>query len=212
VISAVLVVAGSPAPASAATRTVALWYMNETSGTVMHDWSGHRNRGTLHHVTLGEPSRHGSAYGFNGHSSYVHVSDSPSLDPGSAPFSITVNLRFGRVPAKNHDYDVLRKGLSTTRGGDYKIEILHTGMALCLFKGSARALSFTHGPNLGDGRWHKVTCAKRDHSIRLVVDGTVYSRSGTVGTIANSYGVNIGAKPEEDYFQGRIDGAHIVLG
>jgi Concanavalin A-like lectin/glucanases superfamily len=212
VIATALFAAGLPATASAATATVALWHMDETSGAVMRDSSGHGNNGALHNVAVGQTSPHGKAYGFNGTSSYVKVADDPSLDPARAPVSVSLKVKFSQRPASNRDYDLLRKGLATTAGGDYKIEILDTGMAFCVFKGSAGTASLTRGPNLGNGRWHTIQCTKIDHSIKLVVDGTVYSRAVTVGSIANSSSVVIGAKPGDDYFKGLLDEVRVVVG
>lgn len=58
--------------ASASTGTVALWHMDETSGTTMFDSVGTHN-GTLHSVQLGQTGFSGRSYGFNGSSSYVAV-------------------------------------------------------------------------------------------------------------------------------------------
>src|SRR5579859_4961370 len=53
---------------------VALWHMNETTGSTMHDATIYKNNGTLHNVTLGESGINSSkAYGFNGSNSYVSV-------------------------------------------------------------------------------------------------------------------------------------------
>ncbi|MDP9226102.1 MAG: LamG domain-containing protein, partial [Actinomycetota bacterium] len=180
--------------------------------SVMHDSSGHGNDGALHYVALGQPSAHGTAYGFNGKSSYVSVPDSSSLDPGGAPISITMNVKFSQVPADQKDYDLIRKGLATTSGGDYKIEIVDTGMAFCVFRGSLGALTLRRGPNLGDGNWHTIQCSKDDTSIKLVVDGTVYSKVGIVGSIANSSNVIVGAKPGDDYYNGLMDEVQVVTG
>ncbi len=212
VIATALFAAGLQPPASAVTSTAALWHMDETSGSVMRDSSGHGNDGALHNVALGQLSSQGTAYGFNGKSSYVSVPDSSSLDPGSVPLSITLNIKFSQVPADQRDYDLIRKGLATTAGGDYKIEIVDTGMAFCVFRGSRGSVTLRRGPNLGDGKWHTIQCSKSDTSIKLVVDGTVYSKLGTVGSIANSSAVNVGAKPGDDYYNGLIDEVQVVTG
>ena len=80
------------------------------------------NSGTLSNITLGVPGLAGTAYGFNGVDSIVTVPDSPTLNPGSSDFSFTLSVRFTLIPKS--DYDLLRKGLSTTQGGDYKLEAL----------------------------------------------------------------------------------------
>src|SRR5439155_12704584 len=117
--AAALTVAFSAHAASAA--TVALWHMDETSGSTMRDSVG-ANNGTLKNVALGKSGFLHSAYGFNGSSSIVTVPSSSALNPGSADFSFLVHVKFSKLPPT--DYDLLRKGLSSTAGGDYKLEIL----------------------------------------------------------------------------------------
>src|SRR5207245_951252 len=51
------------------TGLAALWHMDETSGTVMYDAVGNHT-GTLHSVAVGQSGYLGTAFGFNGSSSY----------------------------------------------------------------------------------------------------------------------------------------------
>ncbi|MDP9222822.1 MAG: LamG domain-containing protein [Actinomycetota bacterium] len=204
--------AGLQAPASAVTSTVALWHMDETSGSVMHDSSGHGNDGALHNVALGQLSPHGYAYGFNGKSSYVKVPNSPSLNPGSAGLTITMNLKFTQLPANDADYDLLRKGLAGTAGGDFKIEIRDNGMAFCRFRGSSGAATLRKGPHLQDGNWHTLQCVKTDTTIQLVIDGVTYSKAAVVGSISNSSDVIVGAKPGDDFYNGLLDEVVVAVG
>ena len=87
----------SSAAAGATQPLVALWKMDETSGTVMRDSVG-SHTGTLHSVQLGVPGFKGTAYGFTG-SSYVTVPSAGDLNPGSANISITVHLKATSAPA-----------------------------------------------------------------------------------------------------------------
>jgi hypothetical protein len=111
------------APALAAPAPAAVWSMNETSGSVMGDSSGHANNGTLKNIKLGVPGYAGTGYGFNGTSSRVIVKNSASLNPGSADITITVHVATTTLPAD--DYDLIRKGFQSTSGGDFKIEIVN---------------------------------------------------------------------------------------
>ena len=113
--------------ASAASTAPAVWLMSETSGTTMTDSSGYANNGTTYNVTM---------TGANGYvfdpakRSKVVVPDSPTLDPGSSTVT---------VPASGTDYDLLRKGVNATTGGEYKLEIVNVngkGRAFCLVKDS----------------------------------------------------------------------------
>jgi len=198
------------ATASASAATAGLWHMNETSGTVMHDSAG-SNDGTLHSVALGQPGLKGTAYGFNGSSSYVSVPDSDSLDPGTAKFSIQISVNFTAIPPQ--DYDLIRKGLSTTPGGDYKLEIAHSGQALCVIGGSAGTATLIAGPMLNTGTWHTIKCTRSESTVKLIVDGVVRKKvKVATGTISNDSDLYIGAKPGSDFMNGSLDEAKVTVG
>ena len=107
----IAVVALTPGVASASTVN-ALWHMDEAAGaTVMVDFSGHGNTGTLHNVTAGVPGKVGTAYSFGGSKvqSYVEVPDSPTLNPGTAKINISVWFNTTSLPTSG-DFDLVRKG------------------------------------------------------------------------------------------------------
>jgi hypothetical protein len=208
-----------PPSAAAAGTLVAQWHMDETSGTTMVDSSGAGNNGTLSDVALGQPGVSGTAYSFNGVDSSVTVPDSSSLDPGSSNITFTVNVNFAAIPAT--DYDLLRKGLSNTNGGDYKVEILKKksgteAWASCFFGGSAAGKGVTFRQNLADSRWHSITCTKTSGSISVIVDGQTTTKSVTIGSIANSSPLWLGAKfkgtTPKDRYIGLMDEVSIQIG
>jgi hypothetical protein len=198
------------APASAATQ-VALWNMGD-SGSTMSDSSGHGHTGTLHNVSTGQPGTSGGkAFGFLSHPSYVSVPSSSDLNPGTSSFSFTVHVKFSAKPSG--DYDVLRKGLSTTDGGSYKVEILSGGTAFCDFRGSAQG-SVSSSRNLADNAWHTITCARTSSTVKLTVDGATSSKSVSTGSISNSGSLYIGAKSSsgDDQYRGLIDRVSVSRG
>ena len=197
------------APAFAAPTVVALWNMNELSGTTMHD-SVRSHNGALHSVQLGQPGFELFAYGFTG-SSYVSVPSASDLNPGSANITFSIYLKATKVPA-TPDWDIFRKGLYTTSGGEYKMEYQPSGQASCGFKGSSRYGEIIAGPKLNNGVWHKVQCVKTSSSIKLVVDGQTYTKSVSIGSISNKAPVVIGARPGSEYFRGQLDQASIQIG
>jgi hypothetical protein len=196
--------------ASSTARVVARWHMDETSGSVMHD-SVEGHDGTLHSVLLGQPGYLGTAYGFNGSSSYVSVPSSSDLNTGSSNITITLHLKTTSAPS-SPDWDLIRKGLYTTTGGEWKMEYQPSGQASCGFKGSSGYAELTAGPSLKDGRWHTVQCVKTSSAIKVVVDGQAYSKTANIGTIANSDSVVVGARPGSEFFKGTLDEASIKIG
>jgi hypothetical protein len=191
------------------TSLVALWHMDETSGTVMNDAVG-SHTGTLHSVQLGLPGFSGTAYGFSG-SGYVSVPTAPDLNPGSANITITIRLKTTSVPA-TPDWDLIRKGFYTTTGGEFKVEYQPSGQASCGFKGSVSYAEIITGPALNNGVWHTVQCVKTATAIRLVVDGQTFSKTANIGAISNTEQVPIGARPGSEFFRGSLDEASIQIG
>jgi hypothetical protein len=202
------VVMASAAPASAST-TVARWHMDELSGSVMHDAKG-RHDGTLHGVKLGQPGYRGTAYGFTG-SSYVSVPSASDLNPGSKNITITLHLKTTSKPAKP-DWDLIRKGVYSSTSGEYKMEYQPSGQASCGFKGTQKYAEIIAGPALDNGKWHTIQCVKTSSTIKLVVDGTSYSKSVTIGSISNSTAMAIGARPGAEFFKGSLDEASVAVG
>ena len=205
--------------AQAAGEPVALWKMNQTSGTTMNDTASGGSAvddGTLTNVTVGEPGAKGHAYGFNGPAlSYVDVPSSADLNPESRNFTFSVEVNFTQNPSSSvGDYDLLRKGLSTTPGGDYKAEIAQTGQAICEWKGSSGTAQLTGGPPLNDGVWHTITCKRTSSKVVLQVDGvTLDSQTIVVGSISNSADLLLGAKTTSggDQYQGLMDQVNLKL-
>ena len=124
---------GSPA-AWAMLVKAADWQMKEASGQMI-DSSTNNNDGSPTDVL-----RTGSTYTFNGSTSRVAVPDSDSLDPLEKDITLTASVQVTNAPMDD-SYDIVRKGLSASPGGDYKMEIKRASNSTvaklhCLFKGS----------------------------------------------------------------------------
>jgi hypothetical protein len=204
---------GVPATASAAT-TVAFWHMNETSGTTMVD-SVNGINGTAKDVTFGVPAVFSPGYSFNGSSSVVQVPANGFFNvPSSTTFTVKAYVRFPAIPSTSvGDFDLVRKGLSSTSGGHWKMEIFGNGKAYCQFRGSSTTATINQGPVLADNQWHAISCIKRTSSVSLVVDNQTFTTSKTVGSISNSSRLYVGAKSSGgDWYKGIMDEVSISLG
>src|ERR687889_2235954 len=195
--------------------TGADWQMNETSGQMI-DSSGNNNDGTPKDVV-----RTGSAYVFNGSTSYVAVPDAGSLDPQAKDIKLTARIRVNGQALDDDSYDIVRKGLVTTTGGDYKMEIKRAadptvGKLHCLFKGDEGTVDKVAQRDIVDGNWHTLECIKTSTSVVAGVDGKSGStKSGSAGTISNPTNVMVGAKtadPLDDVFDGSMDFVSIDIG
>ena len=192
---------------------VALWHMDERSGTVMADSVGTHN-GTLHSVTLGQTGWLSFGYSFNGSSSYVEVPNSSDLNPGTKNITITIHMKTPNLPPNTvQDWDVMRKGLYTD-GAEFKMEYYPTGQLGCAFLGTG-AYTDEHpaGPMLNDNVWHTLTCVKTSTGMDTIVDGvTVYHQTSMIGSIVVNQPIEIGARPGSEYFKGLLDEASIKIG
>ena len=187
--------------------TGADWQMNETSGQMI-DSSGNNNNGTPKDVR-----QRGSRYVFNGSTSYVLVPDSDSLNPEESDITLSADVKVTDKPMDDDSYDIVRKGLVTTPGGDYKMEIKRgaastVGKLHCLFKGDGGTVDIEARQDIVDGEWHTLECIKTRTSVKARVDGSVYTKAGSAGSISNSTNLMVGAKtanPLDDKFEGKMD-------
>ena len=183
--------------------------MNETSGLEMIDSSANNNNGTL----MGGVVQTGSTYLFNGSTSYVVVPDNNSLDPLEKDITLRASVGVTDAPMDDDSYDIVRKGLSATPCGDYKMEIMGTsdptvGKLHCVFKGTGGTVRNLAQPDIVDGNRHTLMCIKRRDSVVAKVDGRSYTKTGSVGSISNPTNVLVGAKtaiPLDDVFYGAMD-------
>lgn len=210
--AAVTLLLAGPANAAAPIH----WGMNEGSGGRMYDDNG-GHVGTWEHIVPG-----GGGYTFNGTSSRVVVPDAAdgSLDPGTANFSYSVRFRTTVIPDDVvGDFDLLRKGLSGTNGGYYKVELYPNSSntkarALCQAKGSGGGAKLVGNTNLADGNLHTITCEKTASAFNMYVDGVLKaSKSGALGAIANKVALTVGAKHTGgDWYEGFMDEATLAIG
>jgi hypothetical protein len=187
--------------------TGADWQMNETSGQMI-DSSGNNN---------GDPTdvrQRGSRYVFNGSTSYVLVPDSDSLDPEEKDITLRARVKVTDAPMDDDSYDIVRKGLSGSPGGDYKMEIKRAadptvGKLHCLFKGDGGTVDKVARRDIVDGEWHTLECIKTSTSVVARVDGkSGGTKAGSAGSISNPTNVMVGAKtavPLDDVFNGSMD-------
>ena len=124
---------------------------------------------------------------------------------------MTIHLRTVRAPA-TPDWDVIRKGVFDSAGGEFKVEYQPTGQASCGFIGSQGSSEIIAGPALNDGAWHTVQCVKTAAAIALLVDGQVFSQAARIGSIANTADLVIGARPGSEFFIGSLDEASVRIG
>lgn len=217
VLSAAGLAAAATQPAVAATPPGAIWHLDETTpGAQAIDSSGNGNHGTLHgDVVIGQTGRLGTAYSFETPGAWVEVPSSTSLNPGKRNFAFSASVNFTVAPGPGVTYDIIRKGLSATSGGEYKLEIVNGGRVKCETKDSARRRIVITGPNvsLADGTWHQVGCARVGSSWQVIIDGKVKSKTVTLGSVSNTKTLAIGSKyGQDDGTPGLVDEVRVTIG
>ena len=155
----------------------------------------------------------GGTYVFNGSTSHVTVPDADSLDPQENDITLTARVLVNAASLDDDSYDVIRKGLFTTKGGYYKMEIKRTadptvGKLHCLFRGTEASVNKVANRDIVDGNWHTLQCVKTSTSVVARVDGRSFTKTGSAGSIANESIVMVGAKkvnPFDDMFDGSMN-------
>jgi Concanavalin A-like lectin/glucanases superfamily len=201
-------------PAATATGVVAQWSMNDT-GSTMTD-SARNHDGTLHGVATRLPGYLGTAFGFNGATSYITVPRANDLSAIDHNVTLTMRMRTGHLPpATVQDWDLIRSAGGYYDGDEYKMEYAPNGTAHCAFKGSGstgyKEVASSPAKPLNDGAWHTIKCVKTTTQVQTVVDGTVYSARATIGTITITRGMILGAHPNSagngssEFYNGSLD-------
>lgn len=222
--------AASPGVA-AATKTVAIWEMNERPGaTTMVDTGDNGIDGTIGSAVITREEVDGATgYGWTNtrpnsppaQPERLVVVEDRWLKPGNANYAVTVRFRTTR-PFGN----VIQKGQSQNRRGFFKWQIPN-GKLTCVFRGYdndtgdrlSRAVN-SGSTLLNDGAWHVVTCKRTQNQVRMTVDGSLVRRTlGPTGRIYNKEPLTIGGKSNCDqvtttcdYFVGSIDYVRIARG
>lgn len=217
-------------PATANAVVTAEWRMDEGAGaTTMVDSAGGDDNGTITSVATGVPGlKGGKAYEFDGATSWVSVPDSDDLDPGSADITLSATVLVEDGVILDDSYEVVRKGVVSTKGGDWKMEIKRAGSNTtvgklhCVFKGvlpngSNSLAGKMANVDIVDGRPHDLLCIKTSTQViaRVVTAGVTrsYTLTKTAGSIANNQPVIIGSKVAgDDVMQGVIDQVSVDIG
>jgi len=206
--------AGRGALNTTASSAVGSWHLDETSGTTAFDSSGNGNNGAISGpVTLGVPGHLNTAYSFVPKGTVI-VPNASDLVPGTATITISYWLKATTLPCCNRiDYDMFTKGDGSSKGGQIKIEVQENGQASCMFRGALGKKQLKAGPNVVDGRWHQVTCARDGTQIIETVDGKSFSVTKATGAITVTDTIRLGShKGGGDWYKGILDEVTYSIG
>jgi hypothetical protein len=180
---------------------------------VAEDSSGHGHDGVNQgRPDVGLPGVRGTSYSFDQDGSWVQIPSTPRLNPQTRDFLYSAWINFDHRPVRRETYDIIRKGLAFSSGGDFKLEIVPPGRIKCSAKDSSGYLaSITNTEtDVADGRWHHVGCARTGRTWSVGVDGVRTSEPTALGRVGNTVALSLGSKyGREDAVAGRVD--HVVL-
>ena len=176
---------------------------------VARDDSGLHHPGVIQgRPVIGLAGHRGTSYSFDRPGSWVEVPSTPDLNPGTRPFSLSAWVRFTTTPRGDRTFDIVRKGLSFTRTGEFKLEIIHGGAVRCTAKDVAgqRARISGRGHPVTDGRWHRIGCSRTSTTWNVHVGRWAASEADVLGAVSNSIPLSLGSKYGlEDMPEGRLD-------
>lgn len=159
-------------------------------------------------VVTGLPGHRGQSYSFDVAGAWVQVPSAPDLNPGTRDFLVDAWVYFEAAPGRTGSFDIMRKGLSYSFGGEFKLEVLAGGRVKCSVKDETGVAVYViaTGHDVTDHRWHHLGCARVGSSWHAIVDGEVFSRSTRLGSVENTMPLSIGSKYGlEDVPRGRVD-------
>jgi len=173
---------------------VGWWPMNEGSGQVIHDWSGHGNNGTLGNSAAADDQDPswipgvflGSALRFDGND-IVQIPDSTSLDPQK----ITVAAWFRGTSSPGINRYIIAKGSQDCDRASYGLYSSgNGGMAFYVAGAPGATSNWFRSPeapaSVWDGKWHNAAGTYDGTTVRLFIDGQEVG-SGTPASTAIAY-------------------------
>jgi len=204
-----LVVGRPPTPSTAVTPA------RQVPTLVAVDSSGVGHDGIIQgSVRFGLPGHDGTSYSFEKRGAWIQVASTAALNPDEHDFLVSAWVSLNEDPGAGETYDVVRKGISFTSPGEFKLEVMSQGRVRCTAKDqSQHVVTVTsRGDTVIDGDWHRLGCARTGSSWSILVDDNITTLPVTLGSVANTVTMSIGSKyGMEDRPPGRVDDVKLVI-
>lgn len=187
----------------------------QVSTLVAVDSSGGGHDGVIQGpVGFGLPGVDGTSFSFQKRGAWVQVASEPALNPDEYDFLASAWINLEESPGRGETYDVIRKGISFTSPGEFKLEVLPVGRVRCTAKDQyQRVVTVTSlKGRVVDGDWHRIGCARTGSMWSVVVDDSIRSRVVALASVGNTVALSIGSKYGlEDRPAGRVDDVKLVI-
>lgn len=155
-----------------------------------------------------------TSYSFEERGAWILVPSAAPLNPVDQDFLVSAWVNLDDSPDSAETYDVVRKGISFTSPGEFKLGILPFGRVRCTARDqyqrevtatSRRARDF-------DGDWHRIGCARTGSMWSVIVDDAIETRLVALGSVASTVAMYIGSKYGfEDRSAGRVDDVKLII-
>ncbi|MHC4206436.1 MAG: LamG domain-containing protein, partial [Planctomycetota bacterium] len=182
---------------------VGWWKLDEGSGSIALDWSGHDNHGTLADDPAWVPGYDGDALEFDGTNDTVRLSTGPAL-AGPIDLSVAAWIKTAADSA-----GVIIQQRNGGYNGEYRLMVNGSGqLDFMLYGDSDYQYTFATSRTVNDDSWHHVAAVRQGQNGYIYVDGKLEaSETGTIRGLDSTIQVAIGAdiRDSVNYFNGTID-------
>ncbi|HEY1367142.1 MAG TPA: LamG domain-containing protein [Gaiellaceae bacterium] len=161
------------------------WPLNEGSGQIIHDWSGHGHNGWLGSSTAPDANDpawirgifFGSALHFDG-TDFVQIPNSSDFEQQR----LTVSLWFRGSGSPGTFKYLLAKGGDACVTSSYALETSWSGgLQFYIWDGSVQHFSADAGTGVWDGKWHNAAATWDGVHAYLYIDGKLLGGTTTTG-------------------------------
>ncbi|MBN2761575.1 MAG: T9SS type A sorting domain-containing protein [Bacteroidales bacterium] len=199
-----------PEEYTADANTVMLLHMNESSGSMVYDFSGNNNNGTINGSVAGN-GKMGKAREFYYSNDQVSIEDDPSLHFGTEPYTIEFWLKT-QPGSGGHPLHKRGNTTSGTTGRGWFTNIGNNKISITIYNdpaldGEDGSTHFESNTIIADNAWHHIAFIIGTESIQCYIDGMLDNET-TIhwpGSSDNDGIIEIGATSHTGDFTGVLD-------
>ena len=187
---------------------------NTENSTIVKDYSGYGNNGTINGATWTSDGIVGGAYSFDGTDDYISIPDDSTLDGDGTWDEISIEFWIKSGKEEQNTTTIIDKRGSSSSARSYQVGFSSTSpdriYSAYYLTGGYTSQSTDACPDLTPGVWyHYVSTYKDGVGIKAYLNGTLFNVTSGTGTIKASDGVplEVGRRQAslDRYMNGDID-------
>jgi len=199
---------------------VGWWLFNENGGTILHDYSGYGNEGTLNNIPFataweagGSPGSAGYSLELDGDNDFILIRDSPVLDLVGSSISISLWMNSNLIPPSGSEKILHKQIIGGPQTNSYGIQLGPVGGGASFVIGIASNTNLEGNITITANEWVHVAVTHNQltNITRLYVNGIFdVEATGQTATIVNSTGIRFGRNVQfSQFFDGKLDNIRI---